>query len=227
MFLGHYGVAFAAKRYAPRTSLGTLTFAAQFLDELWPLLVLFGVEHARIVPGLMAANPIEFTSYPLSHSLATAVLWGVLIGGAYLAIRRYTLGASLVGAAVVSHWILDVPMHRADLPLWPGSDTFVGLGAWRSLPLSIALDGGVFVIGLVAYLRSTRAVDRKGTWALWSMVIVLAASYLGSYFGPPPPNERTLAFSALAIWMFVPWAWWADRRRVAVTRQASPVAQPS
>ena len=77
MFLGHYGVAFAAKRAAPRTSLGMLVFAAQFLDELWPILLLLGVERVRIVPGLMTASSLDFVSYPISHSLVTAVGWSV------------------------------------------------------------------------------------------------------------------------------------------------------
>src|SRR5258706_1989859 len=117
MFLGHYGVAFAGKRVGPRTSLGALTFAAQFLDELWPVLLLLGVERVRIVPGLMAANPIDFVYYPFSHSLATASLWALLIGAGYYAGRRYGRGAVVVALLVVSHWVLDVPMHRPDLPL--------------------------------------------------------------------------------------------------------------
>ena len=117
MFLGHYGVAFAAKRAAPRTSLGTLAFATQFLDELWPILLLMGLEQVRIVPGLMAANSLDFVSYPISHSLVAAIGWAILIGLVYFVIRRYGRGAWVVAALVASHWLLDAPMHRPDLPL--------------------------------------------------------------------------------------------------------------
>jgi hypothetical protein len=116
MFLGHYGLAFAAKRAAPRASLGVLTFAAQFLDELWPILLILGVEQVRIVPGLMAASPLDFVYYPFSHSLLMAIVYGIVIGGAYFLLRRYVRGAWVVGLLVVSHWFLDVPMHQADLP---------------------------------------------------------------------------------------------------------------
>jgi len=221
MFLGHYGVAFAAKRMAPRTSLGTLAFATQFLDELWPILLLVGIERARVVPGLMAANPIAFEYYPFSHSLATALVWGVLIGVTYLALRRYPRGAWITGAVVVSHWILDVPMHAADLPLWPGSHTFIGWGAWRSIPLSIALDAGTFLVGLALYLRVSRAANWKGRWGLWTMVVVLLAIFIGSSFGPPPGSVRALAVSALGLWLFVPWAAWIDRHRVLISRGQS------
>src|SRR6478752_591268 len=120
MFLGHYGLALAARRAVPRTSLGTLTFAAEFLDELWPILLLLGVEQVRIAPWLItmssstnpadrhvtSATPLEFTYYPYSHSLLMALLWGVLIGGGYLLLRRYPKGALIVGLLVVSHWFL-------------------------------------------------------------------------------------------------------------------------
>ena len=81
MLLGHYGVAFGSKRVAPEASLGTLTLAAQFLDELWPILLLLGIEHVRIAPGVMRASPLVFVSYPISHSLLMAVVWGAAIGG--------------------------------------------------------------------------------------------------------------------------------------------------
>ncbi|MDQ3998309.1 MAG: metal-dependent hydrolase, partial [Gemmatimonadota bacterium] len=126
MLLGHYGIALAAKRAAPRTSLGTLNLAAQLLDELWPIFVLMGLETVRVAPGLMAANPLDFVHYPITHSLVGALGWSVLLGVVYLAMTRYRRGAVVVGLLVLSHWFLDLPMHRADLPLWPGSDVRVG-----------------------------------------------------------------------------------------------------
>ncbi len=52
MFIGHFGVALAAKKAAPRVSLGMLIFAAQFLDFLWPVFLWLGVEHMVIAPGI-------------------------------------------------------------------------------------------------------------------------------------------------------------------------------
>jgi hypothetical protein len=217
MFLGHYGLAFAAKRAAPRTSLGALAFAAQWLDELWPILLLAGVEHVRIVPGLMAANPLDFVDYPISHSLLTAIGWAALVGAVYFAVRRDRRGAWVMAAAVASHWLLDAPMHRPDLPLWPGSSVLVGGGLWRSVPLTILVDGGLFAVGLGLYLRGTRALDRVGSWGLWAMVAVLVLIFASSFMGPPPPDARTLALAALGLWLFVPWSYWVDRHRTAAT----------
>lgn len=212
MFLGHYGVALGAKRAAPRTSLGTLIFAAQWLDELWPILLLLGVERVRIVPGLMAASPLDFVSYPISHSLLAAIGWGVLIGLGYYLLRRRKTDAWLVGALVVSHWLLDVPVHRPDLPLWPGSAIRVGLSAWNSIPATLALEFGIFGAGLLLYLRGTRARDRVGSWGLAALVAVLVLIYASSYAGPPP-DETTLAWMSLVLWVFIPWGWWVDNHR--------------
>ena len=213
MLLGHYGLSFAAKRAAPRTSLGTLAFASQFLDELWPILVLLGIERVRVVPGLMAANPLDFEHYPFSHSLLMAAVWGVLIGATYFAVRKYGRGALVVGALVLSHWFLDAPMHRPDLPLWPGSDVLVGFGLWRSVPLTMLIELVVFGAGLALYLRGTRARDRIGSWGLWGMVALLMLIALGSLFGPAPASGMAVAWSALGLWLLVPWSWWVDRHR--------------
>ena len=227
MFLGHYGVAFAARRAAPRTSLGTTIFAAQFLDELWPVLLLLGLERVRIAPGLMAANSLDFVSYPISHSLATTLGWSVLIGLAYFAVRRYGRGAWIVGASVASHWFLDAPMHRPDLPLWPGSATLVGFGLWNSVPATLIIELGLFAIGLALYLRATRARDRIGSWGLWAMVALIVVFFLGGTKGAPPPNERALAFATLGLWLFVPWGWWVDRHREPAPGTAHAAAMAS
>jgi hypothetical protein len=222
MFLGHYGLAFAAKRAAPDTSLGTLAFAAQFLDELWPILLLAGAEQVRIVPGLMAANALDFVSYPISHSLLMAVLWGIAIGGVYYLRRRNARAAGIVGGLVLSHWFLDALMHRPDLPLWPGSPNRIGLGLWNSIPVTLIVEALVFGAGVAVYVRTTRARDAIGRWALWGMVAFLALVFLGGAMGTPPPNERAVAWVTLALWLFVPWSWWVDRHRDPVNPRTPP-----
>jgi hypothetical protein len=224
MLLGHYGVAFAARRALPRTSLATTVLAAQWLDELWPVLLLLGIERVRVVPGLMAANPLDFEYYPYSHSLAAAIVWGILFGVVYYALRRDRRSAIVIGLLVLSHWILDLPMHRPDLPLFPGSTVRVGLGAWNSIPLTILLELVVFLGGLVMYLRTTRSSDRVGSVALWAMVIVLLVIFFSGFVSAPPPNGRAVGLGALLLWLFVPWSYWIDRhrRRSAVPSTTQP-----
>jgi hypothetical protein len=212
MFLGHFGVAFAAKKVAPKTSLGTLVFAAQFADFLWPVLLLLGVEHVRIVPGLMAASPFDFTSYPISHSLVAQLGWGALIGLIYFGLKRDGASALLVGALVPTHWVLDFIAHRPDMPIYPGGAKY-GLGMWNSIPLTLAVEYVLFAAGIALYLSATSAKDKTGHLAFWSLVLLLGAAYPPSLFGPPPSNIQTLAPAALIMWITVPWAAWADRHR--------------
>ncbi len=216
MFLGHYGLALGAKTLALRVSLGTLVLAAQFVDEVWPTLLLSGVEHVRVVPGLMAASPLDFHDYPITHSLLMGVIWSLLVGGIYLLVQRDRRGALVVGALVLSHWGLDFIVHRPDLPLWPGGP-LVGLGLWRSQALTLLLELTTFGGGIALYVRKTRALDRIGEIALWALITCLGILYMSALFGPPPPNAKALAWSALVLWLFIPWAYWIDRHRVVRT----------
>ena len=222
MFLGHFGLAFAAKKAAPKASLGTLVFAAQFADLLWPILLLLGVEHVRIVPGLLAASPFDFTSYPISHSLAAQLGWGALLGLIYFAIKRDGRSALFVGALVPTHWVLDFIAHRPDMPIYPGGAKY-GLGMWQSVPLTISVEYVLFAAGIALYFHATRAKDTTGKLALWSLVGLLGVVYPASLFGPPPPSVQALAWSASAIWLTVPRAAWADRhRQVALGKPGTP-----
>jgi hypothetical protein len=212
MFLGHYGVGFAAKRFAPNVSLGTLLFASQLVDLVWPILVLTGIETVRVDPGNTAVTPLDFVAYPFSHSLATGLGWGVLLGLAYLVVRRSARGALVVALAVASHWVLDFVSHRPDMPLYPGGPR-VGLGLWSSLPATLAVELGLFTVGLALYLTTTRPLDRTGRWGLAGLVALLLALYGGALFGPLPPNERAVAWMGLSGWLLPLLGVWIDRHR--------------
>lgn len=219
MFLGHFGVALAAKKAAPRASLGVLVLAAQLADLLWPIFLLMGWEQVRIAPGFTRMTPLDFVSYPWSHSLLMLVFWGVLLGGIYFALLRDARGAAVVTLCVPSHWVLDWIVHRPDLPLIPGGKLY-GLGVWDSLPLTLTAELGLFAGGIAIYLIATRTKDRAGNFALWSLLGVLLAIYLAAAFGPPPPNVHVLAVSGLAIWLTIPWSAWADARRDSASLHA-------
>jgi hypothetical protein len=217
MFLGHYAVAFAAKRVAPRASLGTLFFATSFLDLIWPPLLLLGLERVEIAPGDTAFTPLAFVHYPISHSLLVVTAWSLLIGMAYYALRRSERAALVVGGLVASHWFLDALVHRPDLPLAPGTAERVGLGIWNSPAATIAIELGLFALGVVIYARTTDPARPAGRWRLVALIAVLALIFLGNAFGSPPPNWRAVAIAGLGLWLFVAWAHWADRARAVRT----------
>lgn len=214
MFIGHAAVGFAAKRAAPRAPLAVLLSAAYFADLLWPIFLLLGLEQVRIEPGNTAFTPLDFVSYPLSHSLLLSVAWGALLGLGYWAVSRDRIGALWTGALVVSHWVLDFATHRPDLPLWPGGPK-VGLGMWNSVPATIAVESAMFVLGIAIYLRVTRARNWMGHVAFWSLVALLLFAYVASLNGPPPPDPHSLALAAMIGWVFVPWCAWIDWARAA------------
>jgi len=218
MFIGHNAVAFAAKRAAPRTSLGTLTAAAMFLDLIWPVFVLAGIEEFEIRAGVTAFSPFDFTYYPWSHSLAVSLVWSFVFGALYFGITKYGRGAVVVGALVFSHWILDFIVHRPDLPLYPGGPK-VGLGLWNSVAATVAVEVLMFAAGLWIYARATRARDAVGRRALPALVGFLLVIYLANIIGPPPPGVMAIVVAGIAgAVVIVLWAWWIDRHRTVVER---------
>ena len=215
MFIGHFGLAFGAKKSAPAASLGTLFAACQFADLLWPTLVLLGYEHVEVQPGATKMTPLNFVSYPYSHSLSALCAWGVAFGLIYYAIRRSRISAALtVALLVVSHWVLDYVTHRPDLPLTLSGLERYGLGLWNSVPGTLAVELTMFAAGLLLYLHETAPRDRIGSAGLWTLVSFLLVVYFASVFGPPPPGAPAVAWSAEAMWLLVIWGYWIDQHRV-------------
>jgi membrane-bound metal-dependent hydrolase YbcI (DUF457 family) len=212
VFIGHAAVALAAKPLAPRTSLALLLAAAFWVDMVWPVFLLFGIEQVRIDPGNTAFTPLDFVHYPWTHSLAAAIAWSVLF--ALVFVRSGKREALILGLLVFSHWVLDAISHRPDLPLWPGGGAVIGLGLWNSVPATMIVEGAMFAVGVAIYARCAPSRDRIGFWAYWGLIGFLVVAYLGNVFGPPPPNEQAIAIAGIAGGaLFTFWAWWADRHR--------------
>jgi len=99
------------------------------------------------------------------------------------------------------------------MPLMPGFNKYVGLGLWNSVLATVIVEGAIFAIGILIYLRSTSALDRTGRYAFWSFVAFLVLAWLGSATGSPPPNVTALAIGALSAWLLIVWTYWIDRHR--------------
>lgn len=214
MFIGHAAVALAAKPLAPRINLGLALVAAYWVDLVWPVFLLTGIEQVRIDPGNTAFTPLDFVHYPWTHSFAAAIAWSLLFGLAFARIGRRE--GILLGLLVFSHWVLDALSHRPDLPLWPGSETMVGLGLWNSVPATLAVELSMFAIGVAIYARVATARDRAGFLAFWGLIAFLLIAYFANAFGPPPPGVQAIAIVGVVSGpVFGLWAWWADRHRGA------------
>jgi membrane-bound metal-dependent hydrolase YbcI (DUF457 family) len=214
MFIGHFAVGFAGKRAAPRASLPALLFAALFADILWPVLVALGIEKVVIKPGSTAYTPLEFVSYPWSHSLLMLIIWGVLLGALFRNRPDGRRTGLVLAILVVSHWVLDWITHRPDMPLWPGGPV-TGLDLWQSVLATMIVEIPMFIVGVMIYARSTRSRDRIGTIGFWALVLLLFGFYIVDSLSPsPPPSVSAIWISAfIATAVILAWAGWVDRHR--------------
>jgi hypothetical protein len=186
--------------------------AAQWADGVWPILVLLGIEHVEIRPGVTAVTPLDFVSYPYSHSLVADLGWAAVFASVYVALRRDWRGAAWLAVLVLSHWVLDVVSHRPDMPTWPGGPK-LGAGLWNSMPATLIVEFALFAAGAWLYMASTIARDTLGKLLVWVFIAVLVVLYLGAVFGPPPPSVEVLALSGLLGWLLVAWGYWIDAHR--------------
>lgn len=228
MFVGHYGPAAALKAATPRVPLWHFFIAVQFLDYVWAIFILTGVEHARVVPGFLAASDLDLYDMPYTHSLVGAALWS--LGGAalYRFLNRAAGrdGAMLIGLAIFSHWIADLLVHAPDLSLFPGSATRIGLGLWSSIAGSQLLEAGTAAAGLVLYAGATQPKGLQGKLSLLALIAAFAVLQAYNLVAPAPPAIEGVAVAALIAYsLFAALAFWVDRTR-AMRRAAAPAGRP-
>src|SRR4051812_46024044 len=161
-------------------------------------MLLLGLETVRIAPGTTAFTPLDFVSYPWTHSLAMCALWAIALAALYRALRADNRGALIVALVVLSHWFLDALSQRPDLLLIPGGETRIGAGLWNSIPATLMVELALFAVGLAVFLRSSRARDRAGSLGLWLLLGFLLTAYFGAAFAPPPPGVEAIAWAGLA-----------------------------
>lgn len=215
MFVGHYGPSLAAKAAKNSIPLWILFIAAQLLDVFWSVFVLLGIEKVHIAPGITATNPLDLYYMPYTHSLLGAMLWSIAAGVAYYVFRRaegWSAGA-IVGAAVLSHWVLDWLVHRPDLPLYDNSFK-VGLGLWNYPAFAFMLEIAVLFGGMSLYMKTTKAVARSGRFGIVIFGFVMLAVQAYVFFGPPPTSDKAAATTALVSYLaFAGIAYWLEGKR--------------
>jgi len=204
MFVGHYSVAFAAKSDRNKIPLWVLFIAVQFLDYIWATLVLLGIEKLRVIKGFTAGSMLDSYFHPYSHSLIGAIAWSCVAGLAYkifcsrrrFLYRKYA--AFMVGAAVFSHWILDLIAHPRDLAIYDNTWK-VGFGLWNYRDPEFALEIGLLGVGIMLYLtRNAMLAIRKGaviTFGVALVVIQMGDTYV-------PRNPLTDKATAMGVWVF-------------------------
>lgn len=214
MFIGHYGISFAARSFEKTIPLWLLFLAVQFVDVVWAILVLAGIEKVRIVPGITATNPLDLYYMPYTHSLVGAAVWSLIALAAYKFARGGpTAGAVLIGLAVVSHWVLDLIVHIPDLPIYDNTAK-VGLGLWNYPATAFGLEIVLLFGGLVLYIRSSTARSQIGRFGMPALAVILVGLQAIVFFGAPPESPSAAAVTALfAFLLFAALAFWLERYR--------------
>ena len=215
VFVGHYGISLAGKAVKRTVPLWVLFIAVQWIDVLWAIFVLMGIEKVRIVPGITATNPLDLYYMPYTHSLVATVVWSILGFVFYkLFFRRDTQrGAIIVGVAVFSHWVLDFIVHRPDLPLYDNAMK-VGLGLWNYPLVAFALEVVILFAGIYFYLRNATPFRGVGVYGMIVFGLVLVAIQGLVFFGAPPTSDKAAALTALISYLvFAAVAAWLDKKR--------------
>jgi hypothetical protein len=214
MLVGHLAVGLAGKRIEPRISLGTWMLAVLLPDLLVFPFLLAGIERLHVEPGVALNRVIG--EIPYSHSLLMDAVWGGLFALAYFLWRRHQLGAWLLLAAVLSHWVLDVASHRPDMPLAPGTHAVLGLGLWNSVPATGIVEGGFWLLAIAVYVRATHAKRGAGVYAFWMGVALLTLAWYGNVTNGMDPNPVRAGVSGVIFFSsMVAWAYWINRLRPA------------
>ncbi len=192
MFIGHWAPAFAAAALSPKApKLGTLFLAGQLVDWGFAALAIFGVEKMRLSPGITVMNPMDLYYMPYTHSLLGSVIWAGTFALIILITQRNFIGGMIAGTVVLSHWFLDLLVHRPDLTL-AGSPPPMGLGLWNYPFIEIPLELGITIAAFVWYVRRTRGPIIPPMILMALLLIFQAASW----FGPQPAQIGLLVYLA-------------------------------
>lgn len=196
MFIGHYGPAFGGKAAVKRVPLWVLFIAVQWLDVIWSILVMAGVEKVRIVPGFMQGSPLDLYYMPYTHGLLGALVLSAFLGGAVTLFYRRNRAPVfwVVAACVFSHWLLDLVVHKPDLWIYDGVK--VGFGLWRWIWISLPLELVTLAVGAWFYARYVPARG-YGNVILWVFVAAMAGLELYGAFGLVPASPAAEARTAL------------------------------
>lgn len=224
MFVGHFGVSFAMQPSQRRVPLWVWFIAVQWLDVVWSVLVLLGVEKLRIIPGFTEANALDLYYMPYTHGLPGSIV--LSLGFGYI-VAMFTTGtrtktALLIAIASFSHWVLDLVVHTHDLPLY-GNSAKVGLGLWQDVALSFPLELATLGLGAWLFARSARQVSARGRYMLWGFVAVLAGIQVYANFGPPPSSPDAMAITALGLYAGLALLAAQVERGAVFAREAIPI----
>lgn len=198
MFIGHWAPAFAAAALSKRApGLGTLFVAGQLVDWGFFALATVGLEKMRVVPGITAMNPLDLYHMPYTHSLLGTFVWALVFALVMLVTRKGTMAALIGGAVVVSHWFLDLLVHRPDLTL-AGGDAKLGLGLWNAPVATVVVELVLVGVCFWWYLRRTKGPIMPPLILLALLLAMQSVNWFG-----PQVEEASIGFYLTALLAFM------------------------
>lgn len=217
MFVGHYAPVFAlaAARRAP--GLGAGFVAVQLVDLGFFSLSYFGIEKWRPNPTLEGFMPIDLYYMPFTHSLAGSAAWALGAAAVTALVSpagRRALNALIIAALVLSHWLLDLIVHRHDLPLIHDSEEKLGFALWDQPALVVPLELGLLFAGFALFLRATKPKGAAGTVMPWLLLALLLGVQAFNWFTPPEPDPALFSILGVSAYLtFAALALGTDRTR--------------
>lgn len=194
MFIGHLVGAELLHAVVPDVPAYVSLIGVSFPDLLWGVTILAGLETVKMGTSPLQRD-IEFTRYPISHSLVLTNLIALVPAACF----GFALGwqaAIVFLLASISHWLLDVVVHKPDLPvLGFGPDIKVGFGLWNWSRTSFFVEYGLVV-------AATLAFEPQPAWlAILAAALVLHLFNINSFFGFTRTNPMTSRGYAVLAWI--------------------------
>ena len=161
MVTGHFGLAAGVKAREQFVPLWALMLATVWLDVIFIPLLATDVETIDDAPGTDGGYGDVIINADYTHSLVGAAVIAAVTGA--LVTRWWgRRGGIVIGAVVFSHWLLDLIVHRDDMPLLPGNagDVRVGFGLWKVEWAAITLEAALLLVGAFLYWRAARGTEQ-------------------------------------------------------------------
>lgn len=201
MFAGHYAAALAAKAAEPKAPMWTLVAAAQLVDIGWAALIMAGVEYGSVDPSL-PGSAFVLEHMPWTHSLPAAIAWA--LAAALLSktlLRLSTSAAIAIGAVVLSHWLLDLIVHRPDLELYPAGPK-LGFALWNMPVPEQAVEIGLLAVAGM-FWAAQRARAGLAAWPAAAFVALLVAVQIIAMLLPQEASDSIAGAGPSALVVFI------------------------
>jgi hypothetical protein len=203
MFVGHYAPVFALAAARRSPGLGAGFVAVQLVDIGFFSLSYFGIEKWALNPALQGFMPVDLYYMPYTHSLIGSAAWAVGAGIVTALVRpagRRFVDAAIIAALVLSHWLLDLIVHRADLPLVHDAGEKLGFALWNHPAAVVPLELGMLLAGFALFMTATtpRGGARSAPWVVLAVLLAVQAI---NWFTPPTADQT--AFTTLGLGAYV------------------------